>query len=85
MYVACVVLASKDDRAELWAATGTPAKALREVRDHLPSGWLLTLTGQKLSVAEAAALDIPPGGVRWLSEASYDKTPQAPEGLQLSR
>jgi hypothetical protein len=69
MYVAYVVLASKDDRNELWAATGTPAKALGEVRDYLPSGWLLTLTGKKLSVEEAVALDVRPGGVRWLSDA----------------
>jgi len=85
MYVAYVVLASKDDRAKFWAATGTPAKALGEVRDHLPSGWLLTLTGEKLSAAKAAALDIAPGGVRWLSDVSHDKTPKAPESLQLSR
>jgi hypothetical protein len=70
-YVAYVVLASKDNRAELWAATGTPAKALGDVRDYLPSGWLLTLTGEMLSITEAAALDIPPGGVRRLSDASH--------------
>lgn len=85
MYVAYVVLASKEDRAELWAATGTPAKALGEVRDHLPSGWLLTLTGEKFSAAKAAALDIPSGGVRRLSDVSHDRTPHATEGLQPSR
>jgi len=82
MYVAYVVLASKDDRAELWAGTGTAAKALGNVRDYLPSGWLLTLTGERLSTAEAAALDIPPGGVRWLSDASHSKARQAAVGLQ---
>jgi hypothetical protein len=82
MYVAYVVLASKDDRAELWAGTGTPAKALGDVRHYLPSGWLLTLTGEMLSTAEAAALEIPPGGVRWLSEASQNKARQEAAGLQ---
>jgi hypothetical protein len=84
MYVAYVVLVSKDDRAELWAGTGTPAKALRDVRHYLPPGWLLTLTGERLSTAEAAALDIPPGGVRWLSDASHNKARQEAVGLQPS-
>lgn len=85
MYVAYVVLASKDDHAELWAATGLPASALAQVRDYLPSGWLLTLTGEKLSAEEAAALDIPIGGVRRLSDASYDKKSRVPAGVEFSR
>lgn len=81
MYVAYVVLAFKDDRAELWAGPGTPAKALAEVRDYLPSGWLLTLTGEKLSAEQAAALDIPPGSVHRLRNVSYEKALKVPERL----
>lgn len=61
-----LVVASKDGQTELWAASGTPGKALAYVRGYLPSGWLLTLTGEKLSPEEAATLDIRPGDVRWL-------------------
>ena len=61
-----LVIASKDGQAELWAAAGTPGKALAEVRGYLPSGWMFTLTGETLAPEEAATLDIRPGNVRWL-------------------
>jgi hypothetical protein len=61
-----LVIASRDGQAELWAAVGTPGGALAEVRSYLPSGWMLTLTGETLSAEDAATLDIRPGSVRWL-------------------
>jgi hypothetical protein len=61
-----LVIASKDAQAELWAAAGTPGKALAEVRGYLPSGWMLTLTGETLSPEDATKLDIGQGNVRWM-------------------
>jgi hypothetical protein len=66
MDAAYLVVASRDGQTELWAAAGTPGKALAEVRGYLPSGWMLTLTGETLSSEDAATLDIRPGDVRWL-------------------
>lgn len=68
-----VVLASKVGQTELWATRGTPGKALATIRDHLPSGWLLTLTGQCLPPEEMAPLDIVPGEVRCLT-GEFDDT-----------
>ena len=70
-----LVIASKDGQAELWAASGTPGKALAEVRGYLPSGWMFTLTGETLSPEEAATLDIRPGNVRWLGGSLPLKSP----------
>ena len=62
-----LVLASNSGRTELWAATGSPGKALAQVRDHLPSGWMLTLSGECLLPEAAASLGIVPGEVQYLS------------------
>ena len=62
-----LVLASNSGRTELWAATGSAGKALAQVRDHLPSGWMLTLSGECLLPEAAASLGIVPGEVQYLS------------------
>jgi hypothetical protein len=62
-----LVLASNSGRTELWAATGSPGKALAEVRNHLPSGWMLTLSGECLLPEAASSLGIIPGEVQNLS------------------
>jgi hypothetical protein len=67
-----VVLASKVGQTELWAITGTPGKALAAVRDYLPSGWLLTLTGECLPPEQAAPLGIVPGEPRCLTGEFHD-------------
>ena len=67
-----VVLASNVGQTERWATTGTPGKALAAVRDHLPTGWLLTLTGDCLPPEEAAPLGIVPGEVRCLTGEFQD-------------
>ena len=67
-----VVLASKVGHSELWASAGSPGKALAAVRDQLPSGWLLTLTGECLPPEEAAPLGIVPGEVRCLTGEFHD-------------
>ena len=61
-----LVLASNSGRIELWAATGSPGKALAQVRDHLP-GWMVTLSGECLLPEAAASLGIVPGEVQYLS------------------
>jgi hypothetical protein len=63
-----LVFASKDGQGQLWAARGAPGKALAEVRDHLPSGSLLTLTGQSLLPEHATALNIRPGEICKLAD-----------------
>ncbi len=62
-----LVLASNSGRTELWAATGGPGRALAQVRDHLPSGWMVTLSGECLLSEAAASLGIIPGEVQYLS------------------
>jgi hypothetical protein len=63
-----LVFASKDGQGQLWAARGAPGKALAEVRGHLPSGSLLTLTGQTLLPERAAILNIRPGEICKLAD-----------------
>jgi len=65
-----VVVASKDELTEHWAALGTAGQVLAQVRRYLPSGWLLSLTGEKLSPEEADALGIRPGNVCRLDRAA---------------
>lgn len=80
-----LVIASKDGQAELWAASGTPGKALAEVRGYLPSGWMFTLTGETLSPEEAAMLDIRPGNVRWIGgSAPFRSTRNLSEAAELA-
>jgi hypothetical protein len=59
-----IIVASPDGkRKELWAATGTPEAALVQVRQHLPAGWMVTLTGSSLTPRQAAVLDLYPNEV----------------------
>jgi hypothetical protein len=69
-----LVLASNRGRTELWAATGSPGKALAQVRDHLPSGCMFTLSGECLLPEAAASLGIIPGEVQYLSGDLLDPT-----------
>ncbi len=69
-----LVLASNNGLTELWAATGSPGKALAEVRDRLPSGWMLTLTGGCLIPEAAASLGILRGEVQCLSGDFLDSS-----------
>jgi hypothetical protein len=69
-----VVVASKDGLTEHWAALGTAGGVLADVRRYLPSGWLLTLSGEKLSPEEADGLGIRPGDVRRLWRAAETTT-----------
>jgi hypothetical protein len=62
-----IIVASPDGRRkELWAATGTPEAALVQVRQHLPAGLMVTLTGSSLTPRQAAVLDLYPNEVRKL-------------------
>jgi hypothetical protein len=62
-----IVVASPDGkRKELWVATGTPEAALIQVRQHLPAGWMVTLTGSSLTPQQARVLDLYPNEVRKL-------------------
>jgi len=53
-----IIAAKGNGNTELWAVAGTPQKALTDVLRCLPSGWIVTLTGESLTFEEAAALDI---------------------------
>jgi hypothetical protein len=62
-----IIIASPDGkRKELWVATGTPEAALVQVRQYLPAGWMVTLTGSSLTPQQAAVLDLHPNEVRKL-------------------
>jgi hypothetical protein len=66
-----VVAANGDDKTEFWVAAGTtPTKALAEVVQHLPSGWMATLTGESLTLGEGTELDFRPNEVRKLVPAT---------------
>jgi hypothetical protein len=68
LYSTHVVLAIGDGQTELWAAaTATPRKALAGVLQSLPSGWMVTLTGESLSLEQATELDFRPNEVRKLA------------------
>jgi hypothetical protein len=53
-----IIAAKGDGSTQLWAVAGTPDGALREILRCLPSGWIVTLTGESLTPEEAVALDI---------------------------
>jgi hypothetical protein len=54
---AYIVAATGDgEHIEQWIATGTAATALMKVRQNLPPGWLVSLTGASLTLEQAAAL-----------------------------
>ena len=53
-----IIAAKGDGNTELWAVAGTPERALTDVLRCLPSGWIVTLTGESLTFEEAAAFDI---------------------------
>lgn len=62
-----LIVASPDGkRKELWAATGTPEAALVQVRQHLPPGWMVTLSGNGLTARQAAVLNLRPNEARKL-------------------
>jgi len=65
-----VIAATQDGtNKEYWAVIGTPTMALAEIRQYLPPGWMVTLTGTSLTPQEAAALDIGADKVRKLRGA----------------
>jgi hypothetical protein len=53
-----IIAAKGDGNTELWAVAGTPERALTDVLRCLPSGWIVTLTGESLTPEEAVELDI---------------------------
>ena len=53
-----IIAAKGDGNTELWAVTGTPERALTDLLHCLPSGWIVTLTGESLTPEDAAAFDI---------------------------
>jgi hypothetical protein len=61
-----VVIASGNGKSEFWAAATTRERALAEVRQHWPLGWIVALTEHYLTPHEATALGIRPNGVRKL-------------------
>jgi hypothetical protein len=62
-----LLLATTDGtKMEYWAAVGTPEMALMEVRKHLPSGWLVTLSATSLTPREMVALNLNMGTIRAL-------------------
>jgi hypothetical protein len=62
-----VIAATRDGtNKEYWAVVGTPTVALTEIRQHLPLGWMVTLTGTSLTPRETAALDMGTDKVRKL-------------------
>jgi hypothetical protein len=64
LYGIYIVAATGDGKTQLWAAAGTPGRALADVRKYLPSGWIITLTGECLTSREAEILGIGPDDVR---------------------
>jgi hypothetical protein len=66
-----IIAASRDGKeTELWIAPGSAEQALVRVREHLPAGWMVTLTGNSLTRKQAAVLALGPDEVRKLREAS---------------
>jgi len=63
-----IVAASSPDgkKIEYWAVAAEPQIALIEILQRLPSGWMVGLTGENLTLQEAAVLDMYPSGVRKL-------------------
>ena len=61
-----VLIASGNGKSEFWAAATTRERALAEVRQHLPLGWMVALTEHYLTPHEATSLGIRPNGVRKL-------------------
>jgi len=54
-----ILAATKDGKnTELWAVAGTPQRALWQLRERLPSGWMVTLTGNSLTPKQATILDV---------------------------
>ena len=53
-----IIAAKGNGTTELWAVAGSPERALTDVLHCLPSGWIVTLTGETLTPQEAAAFDI---------------------------
>ncbi len=73
-----VIAAIRDGtNKDYWAVAGTPTEALTEIRQHLPPGWMFTLTGTSLTPKEAAALDMGTDKVRKL-RGFDDEEPQPP-------
>lgn len=60
-----VIAATQDGkRTELWVAGDTPQRALVRVREHLPPGWMVTLTGESLTDRQAKVLGLNPHEAR---------------------
>lgn len=66
-----IVAASQDGKSsELWISAGSPEAALVKVRQQLPAGWMVTLTGNSLTPKQAAVLHLRPDEARKLKDAS---------------
>jgi len=61
-----LINAKGDGRIELWAVGAPSVRGLEILRQHLPPGWMVSLTGEGLTFKEAAVLDIRPNEVRKL-------------------
>jgi hypothetical protein len=61
-----VVVARGNGESEFWAVATPRERALAEVRQHLPLGWIIAFTEHCLTPHEAAALGLRPNGVRKL-------------------
>lgn len=72
-----IVAATQDGKKlQFWAVAAEPQRALVEVLQRVPSGWMVTLTGENLNPQEAAALGVRPFEVRKLG-TSMAKHPRA--------
>jgi hypothetical protein len=61
-----VIVATKDDKTEYWAAAFPKSRSLEEVRKLVAPGWRLTLTDKRLTRQQAAELNMRAYSVRQL-------------------
>jgi len=66
--IAYVVVASKGDRREFWAAATPANKAAAEVQRSLQNGWTIKFTGWRLSSEKCAELKMQIDSVRKLKQ-----------------
>jgi hypothetical protein len=61
-----VVVATKGDYTEYWAAATPRAHAVTAVLERLPPGWRAILTVGRITIEEVKSLNLRPNGVRLL-------------------
>jgi hypothetical protein len=64
-----VVIASKDEQTEFWAAATPRHKAATEVQQFLPHGWIANFTGWRFSAEKSTDLKMPANSVRKLKSS----------------